>query len=334
VAVSDPAGVPSSPPSANDDATLHVVVNAGANGGRARRRWERVERALRDRGVAFTAVAPRSETDAAAEVRRAVSDGARVIVAAGGDGTVNTVLNALMDETSDRPRGDVTLGAIGLGSSNDAHKPFTSAATLGRSPLRIAHRQARLIDVGRAEIATAGAAPAVRYFLLNASVGVVAEGNAYFNRGGPLTDRLKRLNVEAAIIWSAVRTIARFDHLPIALTLDGGGAEQLEITTAGILKSVHFAGGMRYDTPVERDDGTFAVNVLRRAGTAEILATIPRLYAGRFASHRKAMCRRAQTVELSSAQPFHLELDGEVYETARARLSVVPRVLRWCGVDG
>lgn len=310
---------------------LYIVVNPKANGGRAPRRWARVEHALNDRGIPFAAVMPQCESDAAARARRALDEGQPVIVAAGGDGTLNTVLNAVMDEASDRPSGDVTLGAIGLGSSNDAHKPVAPARTLAGVPARIDSQRFRLIDVGRAEIEMAHGPPLIRYFLLNASIGVVAEGNAYFNRGGPVTDRLKRLSVETSILWSAVRTISSFEYLSITLTLDGGQPEELEITTAGILKSVHFAGGMRYDTPVERDDGSFAVNVFPRASTAEILAMIPRLYAGRFASHPKAVCKRARMVELSSAEPFSLELDGEVYETAAASLSVVPRVLRWCG---
>jgi diacylglycerol kinase family enzyme len=122
-----------------------------------------------------------------------------------------------------------------------------------------------------------------------------------------------------------------FQPLDITLTLDEADPEEWMISSAGILKSVHFAGGMRYDTPVARDDGMFAVNLFPRAGKLELLAMIPRLYAGRFRSHPKSVCSQARTVELSSPSPFALELDGEVYRTTAARLSVVPRVLRWCG---
>ena len=97
-----------------------------------------------------------------------------------------------------------------------------------------------------------------------------------------------------------------------------------------MLKSVHFAGGMRYDTPVERDDGEFAVNRFGETRKRAMLAVIPRLYRGCFSSHRAAVCGRARTVELEADHPFALEIDGEVHAARAARLEVVSRALRWC----
>ncbi len=290
-----------------------------------------VEQTLRDRHGPFAVSAPDSAADTVRAVQDAIAGGAETIVAAGGDGTVNTVLNALIDPVSDRPRAGVALGAIGLGSSNDAHKPFQPEHKLAGAPVRISRERSSQIDVGRADVDLGDAGHVVRYFLLNASVGVIAESNAYFNRPGPMIDRLKRMSVEAAIVWSGVRTVATFESVPVTLRLDDGAPRSQSISAAGILKSVHFAGGMRYDTPVACDDGTFAVNVFPEVSKAELLGMIPRLYAGGFRSHPKSICAKARTVHLSSSRAFALELDGEVYLTCTARLTVVPRVLRWCG---
>ena len=62
-----------------------------------------------------------------------------------GSGTVNGVLNAILAQGA-----DVTLGAIGLGSSNDFHKPFAKDKRVGGAPVRLDASRAIRADVGRA----------------------------------------------------------------------------------------------------------------------------------------------------------------------------------------
>ena len=101
-----------------------LIVNKNSSSGRAAERWDAIEAALTSQKVKYKAVVTRSEADAVKAVQDAIKTGEKCIVAAGGDGTVNGVVNAIMDPSRDRPRGTVVMGAIGLGSSNDYHKPM------------------------------------------------------------------------------------------------------------------------------------------------------------------------------------------------------------------
>ncbi|MFG1793121.1 diacylglycerol/lipid kinase family protein [Nocardia sp. NPDC049149] len=305
-------------------------MNSKAKGGSATR-WPTVERELRERYPDLRCATPDSVSEAEKAIRAALDAGARTVVAAGGDGTVNLVLNALMDPSTDRPRRpDTALGAIGLGSSNDFHKPFAAERQVAGLPVRLDETRTSTVDVGKATMQLPDGSSQVRYFMLNASMGLVAEGNHAFNTAGGLVRRLKRLSVEAAILLTTVRTIAAFRPLDIEIhsadwTYPG------PITNVGVLKTVHFAGGMRYDTGVERSDGQFDVNIWAPAGRAAIVALIAGLYRGRFSQSPLAVTRRGGAVGLRPRYASPLELDGEVTVVTSARLEVLPSVLRVCG---
>jgi len=295
-----------------------ILVNTSSNGGRGAERWTRVERALRDRGTAFTAYATRTAEDAARLVAESTDD---VVVAAGGDGTVNGVLNAIL-----RMRPTAALGAIGLGSSNDFHKPFDAA--IEDVPVRLG--PPRAVDVGRATFVTADGTERTRHFCLNASVGLVADGNAFFNTDDAALLWLKRRNVDAAIAYTAVVNLIRFRPVHARVSLDGAPARTARFASLGILKRVHFAGGMRYDTPVTADDGHFDVAMWERTERPSLVRTLASLSRGRFRGLPGAKTWRARTVRIEPERPVHLELDGEVTKVLRAELTVIPKAIRVC----
>ncbi|MFD0360805.1 diacylglycerol/lipid kinase family protein [Nocardia sp. GCM10030253] len=313
-----------------------VVLNPLSNAGTALERWLPVERTLRGRNTDLTVEMPGDAEQAAKLVRARIEalDGMtpEVIVAAGGDGMVNLVLNAIMDPETDRPRRGaetLALGAIGLGSSNDFHKPARREAVIADVPVRIDAERAELVDIGKATMLLPDGTRTVRYFLLNASMGLVAAGNHSFNNARGLIGWLKSRNVEAAIVATALSNIAT--HRPLPIHLRGGDWEHTApITNVGVLKSVHFAGGMYYDTPVTRTDGRFDVNIWEAAGRARILGLIAGLYRGKFSGSTLATCYRDSTVALRPAHPTPLELDGEITIVASARLEVLPRAMKVC----
>src|SRR3989304_7779585 len=94
-----------------------LIVNPRSAGGSTGRRWQEVERRLRDRlppfDIAFTN-RPRHGTRLAADAVGRYE----VVVAVGGDGTVNEVVNGLVDEAG-AVRPDVAVGVIPFGTGGD-----------------------------------------------------------------------------------------------------------------------------------------------------------------------------------------------------------------------
>lgn len=307
-----------------------VLMNPRCNGGGAGKRWPAVRAAVQRVRPDAQFAEPDSAADAERVVAAGVAAGHDAIVAAGGDGTVNLALNVLMDPARDRPRAPgVALGAIGLGSSNDFHKPNVGRRLLAGAPARVDVAGATAVDVGKATIQLPGGGRLVRYFLLNASMGMVADGNNAFNTGGGLVKWLKPRNVDLAIAVCAAQVVATL-RLPQVTICSSDWHYDGPVANVGVLKSVYFAGGMHYDTTVADDDGQFDVNIWRAAGRLAICRLVFGLYRGHFLASPLAISHRCDAVELVPRSPCALELDGEIVVAQAARLDVIRAPLKVC----
>jgi diacylglycerol kinase (ATP) len=303
-----------------------IIVNERANAGGGAKRWRKVEAALKGSGATFDVASTRSEAEADRAVAAAARLGHDVVVAAGGDGTVNGVLNAILNNGV-----DVALGAIGLGSSNDFHRPFAKNKRMGGVPVRLDSAQAIRADVGKATLTDPSGAIRTRYFVLNASLGVVAQGNALFNAPDKTLRALKRTSVDLAIAYAAIVSIKRFKPIQLQVSLDGQPLKPMQLTAMGILKKIHFAGGMHYDTPVTASDGMFAVNVWEPMGRWSIVGLILALYRGQFTGRKHTQAHRTRRVRITADTPVDFELDGEVSKVSKVDVEIVPRAVRLCG---
>ncbi|HTW91767.1 MAG TPA: diacylglycerol kinase family protein, partial [bacterium] len=309
-----------------------VLLNPGCNYTTGRSRWNKVATGLRGRIGEFDVEELRSEGAVKEQVRAAFVRGVRNFAAAGGDGTVNLVANALL-ELGEK---GIALGAVGLGSSNDFHKPFRKEDYIAGMPVRIEFARARSVDVIRIEYESSGGAgrdPSqngdsphfARYCLLNASIGITAEGNAFFNTRTTLIRTLQRVSQDLAVTGAALRSLFMFKDIPARLVIDGEPALDLPITNLGIIKRPNFAGSLRYDTEISLDDGRLGVNVTYGLSLFGRVAALTALSRGRFQGRPNTLCRHGTDVRVTSEQEFAVELDGEIVRTSSARFSVIPK---------
>ncbi len=301
-----------------------VVLNPGASGGRARRRLVRAWPAVVER------FDPRVvELDGAgrwrAELHDALRGGVRHFVAAGGDGTVGAVADALWRACGRVPLSTVTLGAIGLGSSNDFHKPVRSRQA--GVPVRLDGGTWR--DLGRVRYTDERGDEHERVFLVSASLGVTASANAFFNDGDALLRALRGRLTGAAIAYAALHEVLGGRGVTLELELPGT-RQTVRAASLGILKTPHLAGGLAFDTEVAPDDGALAVNLVEDRGRLATLATLLSLTRGRFVGRPGARHWHVRRVSVRAPVPVPLEIDGEVVRARRARFDVLAERIRAC----
>jgi len=291
---------------------MFVLLNTSSNNGQGLLKWEEsrpeLERRFlgRDYDLVTDLETPKSR------FRGRLVRGDKVVVAAGGDGTVNYLLNRVMELRAEDRR-DVVLGAIGIGSSNDFHKPFSPARRLNRNvAFRLDASRAFRHNVGEAEFVDAKGRHARRFFIINASLGVTAAANFAFNAGGRIIDWLKPRWVLGAIYYTALKTIFTARNVPGRLVIDDREELQTDITNLGVVINPHFSGNLSYDFDgFERGD-CFGVALGEGMGFAERLRTLAALANGRFSGLPKTRTWRARRVDIYPQAPTPLELDGEV----------------------
>jgi diacylglycerol kinase family enzyme len=305
-----------------------IFVNPHSCYGEGLSKWRRIEGELRERIGPFHAEEIDSPGELTLQLYKAVKRGENTFLAAGGDGTVHLLLNSLMNCSVDTR--SITLGAIGLGSSNDFHKPFREESYIGKVPVRADTVDAAPRDVIRIDYQDDRGDRATRYCLINASLGITAEANALFNSKGRFIRVARKASVDAAILAAALQSIVTYRNIPCILETDEREKESALVSNLGIIKNPHFAGTLCYDTPVRSDDGKLRINLCADLDLGERISMLRALHNRRFKGLPKTRSWEGTQLSVGSYEPFALEMDGEVLYTKRATFKCVPKAVRCC----
>ena len=306
-----------------------LFLNPTAAAGNAGGKWRRIETAVRHRLGALTVVEA-GAADPVAEARRWLRQGHTEFVAAGGDGTVNHLLGALLAAAEPGRWGELKLGAIGLGSSNDFHKPFPVREFIEGIAVRLDFASTIWQDMGEITFARDGTAVERRFWLINASVGITADANDLFNHPGVLLQGLKRRSVDLAVACAALQTIGTWENRALTFSVGGAPARPVKVTNLGIVKNPHFAGNLHYDLPCAPDSGVFHVHLAEDMSRWEAIEILWRLAHGEFTSRPHTRSWSARELTVTAAAPFAVEFDGEVITTSNAAFSLRPRAIQVC----
>ena len=315
-----------------------VVLNELAAGGRAGKRWAMIAHTV-EAALPTPVSIVRGEITSPDLAELLVRLGATrckpaLVVAAGGDGTVHHVVNA-MANLDDDLRDAMIFGAIGLGSSNDAHKPV--GGRIGRIPVLLDWQSASPHDLCHLEVELPDGSSLRRWWLLNGSSGVQALANHRFNAGEGMIGVLKRLHTDSAIAWTAISTILRWRGQQLKITLDDAPASTAELRTIAsiaVMKCRHVAGSFRFPKLVDADDGQLAVAVIGEVGRWRLLGDLVTLMRDRFCMtdrHQHRELHVARRVQLEPSEPAPFEMDGEVIVAIRAVYTASGVTMRLAG---
>lgn len=302
-----------------------ILLNPNAGGGRARRGWAHLRDAVLARlpaGAVEIELSPHRSL--AEQLRECIErEGTNGFVAVGGDGTLHALVNALLPLSGWEPL-PWAIGAIGLGSSNDFHKPYRTR--IGRVPVRLDWRGLTAVDVGQVQFRDPTGRLQQRFFLINASLGVTAAANHFFNHGDTVLRRLKSHWTAGAISYAAIRTILGYRNFPAMLHF-ANTTKTIALTNLAVLKSPHVSGSFRYDQAIDPADGQLGFHYCDGLTKVELLRLLWDLGRGRFRGRPRRYSHRVRTVQVTVPHAVPLETDGEVYPGTDFVFSVLPQHL-------
>lgn len=284
------------------------IVNPVAGNGRAAAAMERIRSAV---GGTAEFMLTRGPGDAETQAFQAATEGFGPVIAVGGDGTIQEVVNGLMRSPNPPP-----LGIVAAGSSNDVVRSLG----LPRDPVRAA----RLAWSDRAEAVDLGSCNG-RHFLNVAGVGldtiVVAAVNAQqgrFARG------------RTGYIVQALRELRRFENPVFTIHLDDRMIETPS-TLLAVANLRYFGGGMKIAPQADPTDGLLDLWIGGDLSRREVLALMPAIFLGQHGRHPKVTHHQVASVRIESAVPLQVQLDGDILEALPAEFRVVSRALRIAG---
>jgi YegS/Rv2252/BmrU family lipid kinase len=287
-----------------------IIVNPIAGRGGGDRAVPQIEALLGKHGLNFDLVRTRQPWHAAELTREAVADGYDCVVAVGGDGTANEVINGLM-RAKHEGVGTCVMGMLCVGRGNDFAYGVEIPQDLeaGVKALVTGHR--RWIDVGRV---AGGLYPEGRFFGNGVGIGFDAVV-------GLEAVKMTWLHGFASYLVAVLKTVfLYYSAPPTSIEYDGQTITQPSLMIS-IMNGRRMGGGFLMAPQGQPDDGLFDLCIAREVSRTRIFGLIPHFLRGTQASQepiRTGRARRVEVTALEGALPAHA--DGETLCTDGQRL--------------
>ncbi len=290
-----------------------LIFNPAAGRGTSTQSLPRIERLLTSYSLNFDLVYTERPWHAAELAREAAQEGCDVVVAVGGDGTVNEVLNGLMTIPSGDKNSRPALGVLCTGQGNDFAYGMGIPIDLEAGCKALAHGYRRTVDVGHV---ISSDHPEGRYFGNGIGIGFDAVV-------GFLASKMTRLSGFPAYLVAVLKTVFLYYKAPLSrIEYDDQLITQPSLMIS-IMNGRRMGGGFHMAPSSKPNDGLLDLCIAREVNRLRIFSLIPHFLRGTQATQEPICMTRARHVVVTALKgvlPAHA--DGETVCTAAERLEV------------
>ena len=249
---------------------------------------------------------------AARFARTAIRKGRDLIVAAGGDGTLNEVINGIGENL-----GEARVGLLPLGTGNDFARTIGVPTDLDAAIDVIRTGQTRTVDLVRVT------SDEVRYFV-NVSAGgfsgLVDE---------KLTPEMKKTWGPLAYLRSAAAALPELRAYRTTLAFDNAESLMLDLYNVVVANGRYVAGGRSIAPEASIDDGLLDIVLIQKRSAPELALLAAQVALGTHLSSDAIVFRRAARLTVNSKPGMWFNVDGELVGNEPARFEILPRALRF-----
>lgn len=299
-----------------------VIVNPQAAGGRGLHLWPQLADQLFHAIGLFEYEFTNASGVATLLATQAVEQGYEQIIAVGGDGTVNEVLNGLFSPVGTPRNPDVVLGCLPAGSGTDFWKTLGIKEEMHHAIKHLRHDTTRTCDIVRAELTGHDGRKMVRYFCNVADVGL----------GGEVVSRAKRLPSWGSgfvnYLWASTAAFLAWTPAEMTITVDGTALPTEPLVIALVANGQYCGGGMWIAPEAQVDDGYINLCCIRPMPKWQFVSLLPKLYSGKLGDTPFVVRARGTEITIAAPTPLKVTVDGEVPGIVPAKFTVIPRAIK------
>lgn len=281
--------------------SILFIVNPAAGKGKASELVPRIKKTCEENKIAYElrfTSAPGDGTSIAASASR---EGFERIVAVGGDGTVNEVLNGIVGTSS-------ALGVIPGGSGNDFIRSINEDKEIEKIIYDNIYGRITKSDIGICN---------EKYFINVASSGfdahVVIE-----------TINLKKIfSGSFAYIAALIKTIFTYRGSKINIKIDDSEFNENTLLIA-VANGRYYGGGMLPAPEAKINDGLFHICHIKQVGKLKMLALFPRFMKGKHGDIREVSMFTGRNIRIEADKELPVNVDGETFFSRQISFEIIP----------
>ncbi|WP_422659793.1 diacylglycerol kinase [Paenibacillus sp. EC2-1] len=285
-----------------------LIYNPTSGREEMKRRLADILQRLDNAGIETSCHATTGEGDATLAAAEAVERGYDLIIAAGGDGTLNEVINGMAEKENIPP-----LGVFPLGTTNDFARALGIPKNWEEYCDLVIRNVTRPIDLGKAND---------RYFINIAGGGTLTELTY------EVPSKLKTMIGQLAYYLKGLEKMVSLT--PQELIIKANGQEMIhdEFMVFLIANSNSVGGFEKLAPGASIDDGLFDVIALRKCNLAEFVRVVSLALRGEHINDKKVIHFRTDYMEVVSPGPVQLNVDGEFGGVLPGTFRNLPQHLR------
>ena len=299
-----------------------VIVNPQAGNGRTEKIWPNIESALEKSIGSFEVLQTTCRGDATDLSRRILKEDAARIVAVGGDGHLNEVLNGFIE--NDLPvNPEARLSFVMTGTGCDFQRSLGISGKWQNAAAKLKDAKVRKIDVGKVTYTAADKTQKIRYFDNIASFGLSGAVDHCLEHS-----RLRDyLGGSPLFLWATIKTVFTHPNQSIRFRIDDGPEEEI-CSRLGLLANGRYFGGAMHAAPeAELDDGLLDLLMLKEISVAKFLWHLPKIYKGTHLKIPEIFFQKVRKFTAESSEQVILDIDGESPGYLAATFEVLPKIL-------
>ena len=297
-----------------------AIVNPAAGGHSTYIEWPLISKRLIDKGLLFDYVYTEGAGHAIELAREAANTDYRYIIAVGGDGTVNEVVNGILNSTGSH---NTILGIVSAGTTCS----FARSVGIPLDPVNSCNlltSQNRLsIDVGIVEYTREGQ-NLRRFFVNEADVGL---GATVVEASKHITNYFGRKINYLSHVLGGLATLVSYKNKRITLCVENETEDVCDCAMLVIANGAYFGGGMHMAPNAKPNDGLLDMVIFGDMGKSDLLKIWTMTYKGYHVSHDKVRLLKIRNVAIQCAEKILVEADGELLGEGPVSFSVVPSAL-------
>lgn len=299
-----------------------VIINPEAAGGRGLRLWPHLSDSMFNSIGLFDFEFTNAAGAATVLAQDAARNGYERVIAVGGDGTVNEVLNGLFTPEGKLINPDIVLGCLPAGSGKDFWRSLNIPGEIDAALDHLTKGEMLACDIGQISMFTKGGRKMTRYFCNMADVGL----------GAVVAKRAKKFfpwsQGTLSYFLSTFATYMNWRPETMHITADGKELLPQDLVVALIANGQYYGGGMWIAPDAKLNDGKMELVLIRPVPKHRLLQVIPKLYVGRLESLPEVEKISVRKLTIATDNPQMVTVDGETCGVTPLTLKVLPRVLK------
>lgn len=288
--------------------TPKVIINPAAGQGFAGKAWPGIEARLRAALGEIDVAVTGQAGDETALARQALAEGYNHFIAVGGDGTMNGVLNGIMDDHGAMAHDALALSVIPAGTSNEMARALGVHDDIAGAIKAIASGRKQHIDLLQADCSGLDGRPHRHYGVLSIAWGGVAEVTYRTNNAG----LLKKLGGRFSYYINALMVALTYPKRRGDLSIDDRRMPDLLHYSGLICNLEILGGGMRLAPGADPTDGIANLVLFKDIARRDIILQKPSwLFEGHHIEHPEIDYIPGRDFSVTGAPEARIDADGE-----------------------